>query len=240
MQIAVLEDDPDQRDVILAWLEGGGHVAQGFGDGAGFMAQVGRGCELLLIDWMLPDTDGGHIIHWAREQLGWELPIIVLTAREDEQTTVSALRSGADDYLVKPVRPAVLLARIEALARRYGTTAGATAGTTVAGTAAKRHGAYEIDLQAVRIALDGQAVELTQKEFDLAVYLFDSPGKLLSRDHLLNRIWGLNADVDTRTVDTHVSRLRKKLKLDGSKGWRVAPVYGYGYRFEQEAAAVRH
>ncbi|MDB0542255.1 response regulator transcription factor [Ralstonia solanacearum] len=227
MLIALLEDDRDQRDVILAWLESGGHVAHGFGDGTGFIGQVKRErFDLLMVDWMLPDTNGGRIIHWAREQLGWKVPIIVLTSREDEQTTVSALKSGADDYLVKPVRPAVLLARIDALARRYGTVA----------SAGKRFGAYEIDLQGGRIALEGSAIELTQKEFDLAVYLFDSPGKLLSRDHLLNRIWGLNTDVDTRTVDTHVSRLRKKLRLDGSNGWRVAPVYGYGYRFEQAQA----
>lgn len=227
MQVAVLEDDPDQRDVIVTWLEAGGHAVRGFGDGAAFIDQVGRDrADLLLIDWMLPDTRGDKIIRWAREQLGWELPVIVLTAREDEETTLTALRAGADDYLVKPVRPAVLLARIEALARRYG----------AGHVSVRRFGAYEIDLQAVRISMDAHAVELTQKEFDLAVYLFESQGKLLSRDHLLNRIWGLHAEVDTRTVDTHVSRLRKKLRLDGSHGWKVAPVYGYGYRFEPQAA----
>jgi DNA-binding response OmpR family regulator len=76
-------------------------------------------------------------------------------------------------------------------------------------------------------------VALTQKEFDLAVYLFQNPSRLLSRDHLLNKIWGLNTDVDTRTVDTHVSRLRKKLALDGTRGWKMSPVYGYGYRLDR-------
>ena len=74
---------------------------------------------------------------------------------------------------------------------------------------------------------------LTQKVLDLAVYVFQNPGKLMSRDHLLNKVWGLNTDVDTRTVDTHISRLRKKLALDGRNGWRMAPVYGYGYRFDR-------
>jgi DNA-binding response OmpR family regulator len=96
-----------------------------------------------------------------------------------------------------------------------------------------RLGAYQVDVLRHSIRLDGQEIKLTQKEFDLAVYLFQSPGKLLSRDHLLNKIWGLNADVDTRTVDTHVSRLRKKLALDGLRGWKMAPVYGYGYRLDR-------
>jgi DNA-binding response OmpR family regulator len=96
-----------------------------------------------------------------------------------------------------------------------------------------RMGSYEIDVQRHRLALHGESVALTQKEFDLAVYLFQNPGKLMSRDHLLNKVWGLNTEVDTRTVDTHISRLRKKLMLDGRNGWRMAPVYGYGYRFDR-------
>lgn len=228
MHIAVLEDDTDQRELIVAWLEGAGHSLQGFQDMHDLTVGLDTAnCDLLLIDWMLPDAQGDEVIGWAREHLGWDVPLVVLTARDDEATTLAALQAGADDYLVKPIRAAVLLARIGTLARRFGV---APARTTL------HHGAYDIDMAGMRIALHGATVELTQKEFDLAAYLFESPGKLLSRDHLLNRIWGLNADVDTRTVDTHVSRLRKKLKLDGSQGWRVAPVYGYGYRFEREAS----
>ncbi|MDF3840045.1 response regulator transcription factor [Cupriavidus basilensis] len=227
MYTAVLEDDTDQLDLIRLWLGQGGHQAKGFSTGSEFIAGISRErFDLLIIDWMLPDTSGDAVIRWAREHLGWEVPIVVLTARDDEQTVLTALKSGADDYLVKPARPAEMLARIEALSRRYG----------IGGAPVLHLGPYEIDIQRVRIALDGMSIELTQKEFDLAVYLFQSPGKLLSRDHLLNRIWGLNADVDTRTVDTHVSRLRKKLRLDGSNGWKVFPVYGYGYRFERIGA----
>ncbi|MDR3385008.1 MAG: response regulator transcription factor [Cupriavidus basilensis] len=229
MYTAVLEDDVDQLDLIRLWLEQGGHQAKGFATGSEFTAGIARErFDLLIIDWMLPDTSGDAMIRWAREHLGWEVPVVVLTARDDEQTVLTALKAGADDYLVKPARPAEMLARIEALSRRYG----------IGGTPVLHLDPYEIDIQRVRITLDGAPVELTQKEFDLATYLFQSPGKLLSRDHLLNRIWGLNAEVDTRTVDTHVSRLRKKLKLDGSNGWKVFPVYGYGYRFERVNAAA--
>jgi DNA-binding response OmpR family regulator len=116
-----------------------------------------------------------------------------------------------------------LLARLENAARRVKT----------GGLAVLRMGSFEVDIQGHRLSLDGDAITLTQKEFDLSVYLFQNPSKLLSRDHLLNKIWGLNTDVDTRTVDTHVSRLRKKLVLDGSKGWKLTPIYGYGYRFDR-------
>jgi DNA-binding response OmpR family regulator len=182
--------------------------------------------ELLVIDWMLPDGTGADVLQWARSNLGWELPILVLTARDDEDTVVAALQAGADDYVVKPPKPMELLARVTALGRR------------VRGGALPvlRLGAFDIDIQRQHLMLNGEPVVLTQKEFDLSVYLFQNPGKLLSRDHLLNKIWGFNADVDTRTVDTHISRLRKKLGLDGSNGWKLVPVYGVGYRFERTEA----
>jgi DNA-binding response OmpR family regulator len=223
MYAAVLEDDTDQRDLILLWLTQGAHQVRGFASGEEFTVALRRErFELLVIDWMLPDTSGEAVIRWVREHVGWEVPIIVLTARDDEETVLTALKAGADDYLIKPARPAEILARIQALSRRY-----------KMGSMPLLHlGAYEIDRQRVRIAIDGMPVELTQKEFDLATYFFQNPGQLLSRDHLLNRIWGINTEVDTRTVDTHVSRLRKKLKLDGALGWKVMPVYGYGYRCE--------
>ena len=118
---------------------------------------------------------------------------------------------------------AQLLARLENVARRV----------KPGGLPVLRLGSFEVDVQRHRLTLDGTAITLTQKEFDLSVYLFQNPGKLLSRDHLLNKIWGLNTEVDTRTVDTHISRLRKKLLLDGSKGWKLTPIYGYGYRFDR-------
>jgi two-component system response regulator RegX3 len=140
---------------------------------------------------------------------------------------VAALQAGADDYVVKPPKPMELMARVAALGRRV-RSGGALP--------VLRLGAFEIDIQRQRLSMDGEPVTMTQKEFDLSAYLFQSPGKLLSRDHLLNKIWGISADVDTRTVDTHISRLRKKLGLDGSKGWKLVPVYGVGYRFERTDA----
>jgi DNA-binding response OmpR family regulator len=224
MHIGIVEDDGDQLDLIRHWLEGAQHSSVGQGTQAEFLELLRRErFDLLVLDWVLPDGTGAEILAWVRSHLGWEIPVLVLTARDDEETVVSALGAGADDYVVKPPKPLELLARVAALGRRLRASA----------VPVLHLGAFEIDVQRQRLCLDGEAVVLTQKEFDLSAYLFQNPGKLLSRDHLLNKIWGLNADVDTRTVDTHVSRLRRKLGLDGSRGWKLVPVYGVGYRFER-------
>jgi DNA-binding response OmpR family regulator len=224
MHIALLEDDPEQKDLMELWLSGGQHSVDSHGTTAAFIAALKQErYDLLMVDWMLPDGTGGDVLHWVRENLGWSLPVIVVTSRDDEVTVVSALQAGADDYIVKPAKPMELLARITAVSRRL----------KPGGLPVMRMGAYEIDVSHHKLSLDKAPVALTQKEFDLSVYLFQNPGKLLSRDHLLNKVWGVSAEVDTRTVDTHVSRLRRKLLLDGTKGWKLVPVYGYGYRFDR-------
>ena len=258
MHIGIAEDDPDQAALISLWLEGAGHSVRSFGTAATYIEALKKErFDLLLIDWMLPDGTGADLLQWTSNNLGLELPVLVVTSRDDEETVVAALQAGADDYVVKPPKPMELLARVAALGRRVRS----------GGLPVLRLGAFEIDIQdqhpqrldhaaaqrrqrpaggdqlarrrgdagiqRQRLVLDGEPVVLTQKEFDLSAYLFQNPGKLLSRDHLLNKIWGINADVDTRTVDTHISRLRKKLGLDGSKGWKLVPVYGVGYRFER-------
>lgn len=224
MHIAILEDDPDQRALLELWVSSGDHTSHGFELAAEFIEGVKKErFDLLMIDWMLPDGTGAEVLQWVRQNLGWDIPVVVVTAREDEATVVSALKIGADDYLVKPLKPMELLARLANVARRI----------KPGGLPVLRLGAFEVDVQRHKLSLEGVALTLTQKEFDLSVYLFQNPGKLLSRDHLLNKIWGINTEVDTRTVDTHISRLRKKLLLDGSKGWKLTPIYGYGYRFDR-------
>jgi DNA-binding response OmpR family regulator len=228
MHIAFVEDDPDQAAVLKLWLESAGHAVDAFANGRDFMAAAARKTyELLLVDWVLPDYDGGKVIEWIRSTVGWEVPILVTTVRDAEEEIVAGLRVGADDYLVKPLKSLELLARIETVARRV---------------KARRQtvlhaGDYEIDTERRQARLAGNPVEMTQKELDLAYYLFANPGKLFSRNHLLDKIWGINAAIDTRTVDTHVSRLRRKLKLNGEHGWQLVPVYGYGYRLESPESA---
>lgn len=228
MHIALLEDDIDQMALIELWVAEAGHVVTGFPTIGEFIRGLKSGTfELLILDWMLPDGSGADALEWVRQTLGWEIPIIILTGQDDESTVVQALNAGADDYIVKPARQPQLLARIAAVARRL----------KPANLAAIRLGAYEVDTTKHTLKVNGQSIPLTQKEYDLAFYLIQSPGKLLSRDHLLNKIWGIDAEVDTRTVDTHVSRLRKKLMLDGSAGWKLTPIYGFGYRLDQSSTA---
>lgn len=229
MHVGVLEDDPVQCELILLLLEEGGHTAHGFGSAETFREGLKRETfDLVLVDWVLPDGTGGEVITWLRANIGWHLPVVVVTAQEDEQTVVAALEAGADDYIVKPPKPLELLARLGSALRRARPNA----------LAVLRVGEYEVDIQRQKLSLSGEQLTLTQKEFDLSVVLFQSLGKILSRDHLLDKVWGRTADVDVRTVDTHVSRLRRKLQLDGSHGWKLAPVYGFGYRFDRVDTAA--
>ena len=223
MNVAILEDDAYQRQLLTMLVETGGHQVVGFSGGAEFLqAAESRSFDLLLLDWVMPDMSGDQVLTALRERSGLDLPVIVVTARDSESDVVSALRHGADDYIVKPPKGMELLARMEALTRRSRN-----------GRAAPiRAGRFEIDLDRRMILLEGKPIDLTQKEFDLAVFFFQNPGKLLSRVRLLEKVWGISAEVDTRTVDTHASRVRRKLGLDAASGWKLLPVYGFGYRLE--------
>jgi DNA-binding response OmpR family regulator len=227
MDIGIAEDDLDQLELMKLWLSDARHACTGFDTAAALRAGAARqSFDLLVIDWMLPDGTGGELLHWLRQERGLGVPVIVVTARDDEATVCQALAAGADDYVVKPAKRLELLARIEAVSRRV----------RPAALPLIKAGAFVIDIPGQRLTRAGREITLTQKEFDLATYLFQNHSKLLSRDHLLDRIWGISAEVDTRTVDTHISRLRKKLTLDGSTGWKLVPIYGYGYRFDRVEA----
>lgn len=228
MHIGVLEDDPDQQALMTLWLEAAQHTVRVFGTVQEMLAALkGGSFDVLVLDWVLPDGTGGQVLTWLRQSLGWKIAVLVLTSMDDEEHVVQALEAGADDYLTKPAKQHELNARILSAARR----------ASPGGLPILRMGAYEINVPKHALMIEGEAITLTQKEFDLSVYLFQNPAKLMSRDHLLNKIWGINSEVDSRTVDTHVSRVRKKLKLDGSLGWKMVPVYGYGYRLEHIHAA---
>jgi two-component system response regulator RegX3 len=227
MHVAILEDDAYQRRLLTMLVETGGHQAFGFAQGEALLAALdGRSFDLLLLDWMMPGMSGEQVLGALRERVGMDLPVIVVTSSDAEADVVSALRQGADDYLVKPPKGMELLARMEALTRRV----------RAARAAPVRAGGFEFDLDRRVLQVEGRTLDLTQKEFDLAVHLFQNPGRLLSRTSLLAKVWGGSAKLDTRTVDTHVSRVRRKLGLDGACGWKLLPVYGFGYRLEQVEA----
>ncbi|TVQ37805.1 MAG: DNA-binding response regulator [Wenzhouxiangella sp.] len=224
MLIAIVEDDIDQGEALAFWLAQGGHQSEVFDDGDSALAALAqRHFDLIVVDWMLPDMQGDALIAKIRERLGWDTPVLVATVRGREEDIVAGLTAGADDYLVKPVKQMEFIARIEALARRLRPRQ----------QPVLQAGIYELDAEQQRARVNGASVDLTQKELDLAWYLFSNPGKLFSRNHLLDKIWGVDADIDTRTVDTHASRLRRKLRLGDANGWKLESIYGYGYRMER-------
>lgn len=224
--VGLLEDDPDMAALVGQWLEEAGYTVRLFRNATEYRRRQGsEAVDLLLLDWMLPDSSGIDVIEGIRASASNRLPVIFLTARDAEDDMVRGLASGGDDYVVKPPKQRELIARVGALLRRHGTESDAAELIELA--------PYSVDAKRRRISVDGHEVELTQREFDLANFLFRRHGRIISRDALLENVWNLSAAVSTRTVDTHVSRLRKKLDLNGEKGWRLAAIYQHGYRLEQ-------
>ena len=227
MYIALLEDDRDQVELIKLWLESAGHQCDSFETAESFMTALKqhRHYDLFILDWMLPDTSGIDVLKWIREEHCQSTPIIFVTARDSEQDIVQALESGADDYMVKPVKQLELIARIAAAGRRAHVGEGENEVLEI--------GPFRIVFAERAIHFGDETIELTQKEFALAVFLLRNNGKLLSRGFILEKVWNMPPGVNTRTVDTHISRLRNKLHLTPEYGWRLSAVYQHGYRLER-------
>lgn len=225
MRIALLEDDRDQIALLRGWLEGAGHGLHAYERGREFLRDVAReSFDVFLLDWMIPDKSGTEVLAWIRANLKERVPVLFVTARDSEEDIVSVLQSGADDYLVKPLRKMELLARINAVVRR--------ARPAGADEEVAEYGDYRIDIARRAVTRAGEPIELTQKDFDLALFLFRNQGRLLSRGHIFEAVWGQSTEINTRTIDTHVSRLRTRLGLMPENGWRLGAVYQHGYRLE--------
>ncbi len=228
MRIALLEDDQQLADLMVVWLEAAGHNCIHFSTGNRLLEVLPREeFDLIILDWLLPDISGDEILRWIRENLGWQVPVVFVTQRDSQEDIVSALQQGADDYMIKPITPLEMLARITALGRRTRTEPEEK-------TRVIERPPYRLDLESHTLTWNDEVVTLTQKEFDLAAYLFSNSGQMLSRANILETVWGRNSDLNTRTVDIHISRLRKKLGLaDGETGWRLTGIYNHGYRLER-------
>ena len=225
MRVALLEDDPSQMQLLSHWLQLAGHHSHGFEQGAALLRALEQDSfDALLLDWNLPDISGLEVLKRVR-QLRSRIPIIFITARSPEADIVMALRLGADDYLVKPMRRMELLARLEAVTRRSGLQAQASQEFEV-------H-EFRVNSEARRLLRNEQTVELTAKDFDLTVFFLRNLGRLLSRGHIREAVWKAAPTVTSRTLDTHVSRIRRKLFLIPEQGWRLVALYGYGYRLER-------
>jgi DNA-binding response OmpR family regulator len=227
MRIAIVEDDPALAEQMSRVLEEAGHAVECFRTGSAAVSSFRRDTvDLLVLDWNLPDMSGLDVLGWAREHVKGVLPVLFVTSRADETDIVRALDHGADDYIVKPVKVAELQARVAALLRR-------SFPAQVADV--QDYGRIRFDLKRQRAFVDGEEVTLTSKEFNLAILLFQNLDRSLSRGYLLEKIWGVTVHLATRTLDAHVSRIRAKLNLRPEAGYRLAPVYSYGYRLERLA-----
>jgi DNA-binding response OmpR family regulator len=224
--IGCVEDDIDQAELLRLWLEHAGYGCAVFRSASDFRRRLGNeAVDLVLLDRSLPDAKGLDVLSWIRQSPNASLPVIFLTASGDESDIIEGLAAGADDYVVKPPKQGELLARVAAVLRRRGGDAD--------GSDTLELPPYRVDAQHRQISINGEPVDLTQREYELACYLFRRQGRIVSRDALLENVWNLAGDISTRTVDTHISRLRKKLGLSGENGWRLTAVYQHGYRIEQ-------
>ncbi|NJN45769.1 MAG: response regulator transcription factor [Candidatus Competibacteraceae bacterium] len=225
MRIALLEDDALLAQLMNTWLAEAGHECAVFNTGKQFTHSLRRETfDVLVLDWMLPDTDGIQVLRWIREHIDWPIPVLFVTGRDEEADIVQALNQGADDYMTKPVKRLEMLARITAISRR---TAPQDSKDIL------EFGRYRIDPNTRTVYLDDKPIELTEKEFELGLFLFRYACRVLSRGHILENVWGRNPDLNTRTVDTHISRIRHKLNLNAEYGWQLKAVYQHGYRLEQ-------
>lgn len=232
MRIALADDDRDIRDQVSALVREAGHTVDDFTNGLDVQKALQRDTyDVVLLDWNMPGQTGVEVLKWASENLESAPSFILLTSRQDKGDIVAGLEAGAVDYIVKPESDEVIRARIEAAARR-------TAVKETRETA--EYGPFEVNYSARSISRADKAITLTAKEYDLAVLLFENIDRPLSRSYLFSRVWGGNIDVETRTIDMHISRLRSKLGLTPESGLVIRTVFGFGYRmdhFEVEALA---
>lgn len=225
MHIALLEDNPQQAELVVKWLTDAGFEVSHQADGRSFLNSFRKNVfDLAILDWELPDQTGIDVMRQLRVVQQHTLPIIFTTQRDAEEDIVNALMNGADDYLIKPLRKAELLARIEAARRRAGISQNDDILTL---------GNITIDTKAQTINIDGSPVKITPKEFGIALQFVKHEGQVLSREYLLQQVWGVDAEIHTRTVDMHVSKVRRNLNINPDMGYRITTIFQHGYRLEK-------
>ncbi|GAA3959068.1 response regulator transcription factor [Allohahella marinimesophila] len=227
MSIILLEDDQGIADNVRATLATNGISCQHFSDGERFLyAALNRTWDLAIMDWQLPGRSGIEVLKDLRGRQRWPMPVLFLTQRDDESDIVMALDAGADDYMIKPPRKGELCARVRALCRRGSHVQDDTRDQS------SHFGCYSLNVEAGTVSFKGQTPPLTDMDFKLARFMFENCNRLLTREYLLEQIWGLRGGLKTRTVDTHISKLRRLLQLYPENGFRVKTVYQRGYRLE--------
>ncbi len=222
--VLIIEDDANIAELLRLYLEKEGYVVENATDGLKGL-ELFHKCkpDLVLLDIMLPGMDGWGVCRTIRQNA--QIPIIMLTAKGETMDKVTGLKLGADDYITKPFEMKEVLARIEAVLRRF---------SLPDDTTSSRRLSFDklvIDLDSFELVVDGKKVDTPPKEMELLFHLASSPNRVYTRNQLLDEVWGFDYFGDSRTVDVHVKRLREKLE-GVSNGWMLKTVWGVGYKFE--------
>lgn len=220
LKILVVDDESRMRKLVRDFLTKSGYTVIEAGDGSEaldiFFEQ--KDIALVLLDVMMPKLDGWQVCKEIREYS--KVPVIMLTAKSDERDELMGFELGVDEYISKPFSPKILVARVEAILRRTG--------QANKGAALQANGIV-LDKNAHQVTIDGKAIDLSYKEFELLAYFMENAGVALSREKILNNVWNYDYFGDARTIDTHVKKLRSKM---GEKGDAIKTIWGMGYKFE--------
>jgi two-component system, OmpR family, response regulator ResD len=224
--VLVVDDEPTIAEVVARYLERAGYETRVAADGPAALEAAGeRRVDLVVLDLMLPGIDGLEVMRRLRRGTGPAPAIILLTARGEESDRITGLRLGADDYVVKPFSPRELVARVDAVLRRVAPGAAEPAEPIAFGD-------LVIEPDARRVLRGGEEVALTQREFDLLLFLARHPGHVFSRGQLMDAVWHYSFYTDTSTVTVHIRRLRAKIEVTPEEPRWVQTVWGVGYRFQ--------
>ncbi len=223
--VLIVDDEATIGEVVSRYLDRAGYSTSVAGDGVTALRQVERHApDLVVLDLMLPGIAGLDVMRRIRDRDRERPAIILLTAKGEETDRIVGLRLGADDYVVKPFSPAELVARVDAVLRRVDTVA--------AHEPPLRFEGLEIDPAARRVKIEGEEAQLTQREFDLLLFLARHPGQAFTRQQLMDQVWQYSFYTDTSTVTVHIRRLRSKIERDAAVPHFIETVWGVGYRFQ--------
>lgn len=225
MRIALADDDPELLESLSQAITQAGHELERFRTGTDLKTSLQRETyDVVLLDWNMPGHTGLAIVEWAVSKLERPPAFILITSRTDKADVVTGLKAGATDYVVKPEMSEVVLARIEAAQRRH---------APPQPDRMVRFGDYTFDRVLHQAQLGEKDITLTNKEFALALLFFDNLNRPLSRGYIFAEVWGGALDVESRTLDLHVSRVRSKLELRPRNGFAIQTVFGFGYRMDE-------
>jgi DNA-binding response OmpR family regulator len=222
--VLIVDDEPTIAEVVARYLERAGYRTRVAGDGVqALRAAAEQRPDLVVLDLMLPGIDGLRVMRRLRDQDSEPIGVILLTAKGEEADRVIGLRFGADDYVVKPFSPVELVARVDAVLRRVEKPS--------EGATAVELGDIRIDPASRQVFARGEEVALTQREFDVLLFMARHPGQVFSRQQLMDAVWQYSFYTDTSTVTVHIRRLRSKLEADPARPRHIETVWGVGYRF---------